>query len=178
MSTLLLFPPIFWRVKSPWREETMPRGGLQRGAFIVLEGLDRSGKSTQVRCGARLLAFAPHPSAMRARPDCVVRTACCLCKVARLAEYLNAKGVRSANINFPNRTTAVGSLINSYLQSGQELGGCPVSPTPESLRPPPPPRAHCPRAGRPAAPWQRRTTGPSPTRYARHDALSVRDEHR
>jgi len=41
--------------------------------------------------------------------------------VARLAEYLNAKGVTASNINFPNRTTAVGSLINSYLQSGQEL---------------------------------------------------------
>ena len=68
-------PSIFWRVTSPWtEEETMPRGGLQRGAFIVLEGLDRSGKSTQVRCGARLPAFAPHPTAMRARPDCVVRS--------------------------------------------------------------------------------------------------------
>ena len=43
-------------------------------------------------------------------------------QVARLAEYLNGKGVKAANINFPNRTTAVGSLINSYLQSGQELG--------------------------------------------------------
>ena len=43
-------------------------------------------------------------------------------QVSRLAEYLNGKGVKAANINFPNRTTAVGSLINSYLQSGQELG--------------------------------------------------------
>ena len=59
-----------------------------RGAFIVLEGLDRSGKSTQV---------------------------------TRVAEYLNDKGIKAANINFPNRTTAVGSLINSYLQSEHEL---------------------------------------------------------
>ena len=43
-------------------------------------------------------------------------------QVTRLAEYLNGKGVNAASINFPNRTTAVGSLINSYLQSGQELG--------------------------------------------------------
>ncbi len=54
----------------------------------MLEGLDRSGKSTQV---------------------------------TRLAQYLNDKDIKAANINFPNRTTAVGSLINSYLQSDQEL---------------------------------------------------------
>jgi hypothetical protein len=46
-------------------------------------------------------------------------------QVARLAEYLNGKGIKASNINFPNRTTAVGSLINSYLQSGQELGEYP-----------------------------------------------------
>ena len=61
---------------------------VRRGAFIVLKGLDRSGKSTQV---------------------------------TRLAEYLNDKGIKASNINFPNRTTAVGSLINSYLQTDQEL---------------------------------------------------------
>ena len=60
----------------------------KRGAFIVLEGLDRSGKSTQVK---------------------------------RLVDHLNTKGVKACGINFPDRTTAVGSLINSYLQSGQEL---------------------------------------------------------
>ena len=65
---------------------------MRRGTFIVLEGLDRSGKSTQAK---------------------------------RLAKYLNDKGVKASNINFPNRTTAVGSLINSYLQSGQELGEYP-----------------------------------------------------
>ena len=61
---------------------------VSRGAFIVLEGLDRSGKSTQAK---------------------------------RLAKYLNDKGIKASNINFPNRTTAVGSLINSYLQSSHDL---------------------------------------------------------
>ncbi|KAJ1493055.1 thymidylate kinase-domain-containing protein [Baffinella frigidus] len=60
----------------------------KRGAFIVLEGLDRSGKSTQV---------------------------------ARLTELLNGKGIKAAALNFPNRTTDTGAVINAYLQSGKEL---------------------------------------------------------
>lgn len=49
----------------------------KRGAFIVVEGLDRSGKSTQV---------------------------------ARLVETLEARHVK-----FPERTTSIGMMINSYL---------------------------------------------------------------
>ena len=54
----------------------------------MLEGLDRSGKSTQAN---------------------------------RLTQHLNDKGIKASNINFPNRTTAIGSLINSYLQSSHDL---------------------------------------------------------
>eukprot|EP00961_Rhodomonas_salina_P068969 926195-Rhodomonas_salina.1 len=43
-------------------------------------------------------------------------------QVKRLAEALNAKGIEAKAMNFPNRTTAVGSVINAYLQSGQDLG--------------------------------------------------------
>lgn len=55
----------------------------ERGAFIVFEGVDRSGKSTQCR---------------------------------RLAEAIGARLMR-----FPERTTAIGGMINSYLQNSAEL---------------------------------------------------------
>ncbi|EPQ25909.1 uncharacterized protein PFL1_06582 [Pseudozyma flocculosa PF-1] len=54
-----------------------------RGLFIVVEGLDRAGKSTQV---------------------------------ARLADKLGAK-----EIKFPDRTTAIGQMINSYLAQTSNL---------------------------------------------------------
>ncbi|KAI3438555.1 hypothetical protein D9Q98_000983 [Chlorella vulgaris] len=59
-----------------------------RGAFIVLEGADRAGKSTQ-------------------------------CQM--LVEHLTAKGVAAELWRFPDRTTAVGKMINSYLTSQSEI---------------------------------------------------------
>ncbi|PWN50915.1 hypothetical protein IE53DRAFT_73942 [Violaceomyces palustris] len=55
----------------------------KRGALIVVEGLDRAGKSTQV---------------------------------ARLAEALEARSIK-----FPERTTAIGKMIDSYLAQEREL---------------------------------------------------------
>lgn len=52
-----------------------------RGAFIVIEGLDRAGKSTQV---------------------------------ARLSEALAGNGAATV-LKFPDRTTPIGKLLNSYL---------------------------------------------------------------
>ncbi|CDO69794.1 hypothetical protein BN946_scf184766.g39 [Trametes cinnabarina] len=60
----------------------------QRGAFIVIEGLDRSGKSTQV-------------SLLEKR-----------CKDAGLPVRL---------VKFPDRTTPIGKLIDSYLRSDSEM---------------------------------------------------------
>jgi dTMP kinase len=54
-----------------------------RGAFIVVEGLDRAGKSTQV---------------------------------AKLANELNCKAIK-----FPDRTTAIGTMIDSYLAQKSEV---------------------------------------------------------
>jgi dTMP kinase len=60
-----------------------------RGLFLVFEGLDRSGKSTQSK---------------------------------RIADWLRSeKGSTVVQINFPNRGTTIGGLINSYLQSKSDL---------------------------------------------------------
>ena len=54
-----------------------------RGTFVVFEGVDRAGKSTQ-------------------------------CKL--LAEGLRKRGREATLINFPDRTTGVGQLIDKYLR--------------------------------------------------------------
>ncbi|POV98118.1 hypothetical protein PSTT_14621 [Puccinia striiformis] len=60
----------------------------QRGSFIVFEGLDRSGKSTQCRL---------------------------------LEEKLKQAGRAVESMRFPDRTTAIGQMINSYLCQTSEL---------------------------------------------------------
>ena len=61
---------------------------VKRGALIVFEGCDRSGKTTQV---------------------------------TRLVERLNKAGRPAVMMRFPDRTTSIGSLINSYLSCKKEL---------------------------------------------------------
>ncbi|KAK0207680.1 thymidylate kinase-domain-containing protein [Armillaria fumosa] len=61
---------------------------MARGAFIVIEGLDRSGKTTQT---------------------------------ADLREKLAASGNAVKLYKFPDRTTSIGKMIDSYLQSKSEL---------------------------------------------------------
>ena len=58
-----------------------------RGAFILFEGLDRCGKSTQCQLSLKNSAAI--------RPTSLIR--------------------------FPDRTSSIGQLINSYLQSGNNL---------------------------------------------------------
>mmetsp|Transcript_18340 Transcript_18340/g.18594 ORF Transcript_18340/g.18594 Transcript_18340/m.18594 type:complete len:245 (-) Transcript_18340:541-1275(-) len=60
----------------------------RRGAFILLEGVDRCGKTTQ--CGL-------------------------------LIKHLLALSLSAVAMNFPDRTTHVGTIINSYLKSGNEM---------------------------------------------------------
>ncbi|KAH9849882.1 thymidylate kinase [Lenzites betulinus] len=60
----------------------------QRGAFIVIEGLDRSGKSTQT---------------------------------TRLEQRLKAAGRPVRLVKFPDRTTAIGQMIDAYLRSKSEM---------------------------------------------------------
>ncbi|KAF8816886.1 thymidylate kinase [Phlegmacium glaucopus] len=59
-----------------------------RAPFIVIEGLDRSGKTTQTH---------------------------------RLHESLKDNGVETKLIKFPDRTTAIGKMIDAYLRSTSEL---------------------------------------------------------
>ncbi|KAG5643874.1 hypothetical protein DXG03_009504 [Asterophora parasitica] len=60
----------------------------KRGPFIVIEGLDRSGKSTQT---------------------------------ALLLARFEASGIPAKLLKFPDRTTAIGQMIDSYLKSTSEL---------------------------------------------------------
>ncbi|KAJ3644544.1 hypothetical protein Zmor_022269 [Zophobas morio] len=62
--------------------------GLKRGALIVVEGVDRSGKSTQ-------------------------------CK--KLVESLKTRNVNANLITFPDRTTGIGTIIDSYLKQKSNL---------------------------------------------------------
>jgi dTMP kinase len=63
---------------------------MKRGAFIVVEGLDRSGKSTQAQ---------------------------------RLKERLESENAQQGVklIKFPDRTTPIGKMIDSYLRSQSDL---------------------------------------------------------
>ncbi|CAH2106671.1 unnamed protein product [Euphydryas editha] len=61
---------------------------LKRGALIVIEGVDRTGKTTQCN---------------------------------KLVECLKNKNINAEYKNFPDRTTDIGNVINSYLKSMNEL---------------------------------------------------------
>lgn len=75
---------------------------MARGALIVLEGLDRSGKSTQVdRLVARLNAEG-HKARLHKFPGTSPATA--------LLSELTV-----------DRTTAIGKMIDAYLRSAAEL---------------------------------------------------------
>ncbi|CAB9515036.1 Thymidylate kinase [Seminavis robusta] len=59
-----------------------------RGAFIVMEGVDRCGKTTQ--CGL-------------------------------LLDQLRSDNIPAVAMRFPDRTTAIGAMINQYLTGGTDL---------------------------------------------------------
>lgn len=69
----------------PWQGSTNP---TSRGAFIVIEGLDRSGKTTQVK---------------------------------KLCDRLYSEGNNVKTLRFPDRTSPIGQMIDSYLQSKTEM---------------------------------------------------------
>ena len=69
----------------------------RRGAFILLEGLDRSGKTTQTKLLAQHLNSQPNPATTTASPP-----ACLL-------------------LRFPDRSTAIGHMLDSYLRQSTDL---------------------------------------------------------
>nr|CAL26358.1 CG5757 [Drosophila melanogaster] len=60
----------------------------KRGALIIFEGCDRSGKTTQSRL---------------------------------LVELLKSKGIPTLPMNFPERSSSIGQVINSYLTNSKDL---------------------------------------------------------
>ncbi|CAJ0910920.1 16845_t:CDS:2, partial [Entrophospora sp. SA101] len=67
---------------------TIENSNKNRGALIVLEGCDGSGKSTQAK---------------------------------RLYDHLKNDGVNVKLMRFPDRSTLIGQLINSYLKNEEDL---------------------------------------------------------
>ncbi|RSL37864.1 hypothetical protein CEP53_015417, partial [Fusarium sp. AF-6] len=65
-----------------------PAAAAARGAFIVLEGLDRSGKTTQVKL---------------------------------LEQRFVEEGSKVKVMRFPDRSTPIGQMIDSYLKSDVEM---------------------------------------------------------
>ena len=63
-------------------------GNLRRGAFILFEGVDRCGKSTQCRL---------------------------------LVQTLQSRGIEAELWRYPDRTTAIGQMIDKYLQSQTDM---------------------------------------------------------
>ena len=86
---------------SSTRATTMTTSPPPRGAFILLEGLDRSGKTTQTKLLAQHLS-SPHSSATAATAAASPPPACVL-------------------MRFPDRSTAIGQMLDSYLRQSTEL---------------------------------------------------------
>ena len=61
---------------------------MVRGAFILFEGVDRSGKTTQA---------------------------------SRLVQHLNATGRKTVSLKCPDRTSATGTILDSYLRREVEM---------------------------------------------------------
>lgn len=83
---------------------------MARGAFIVLEGLDRSGKSTQVAKLVDRLNQTGHKARLQKFPG-----------ASPQPSPFQAFPVERCLTTAPDRTTAIGKMIDAYLQSHAEL---------------------------------------------------------
>jgi dTMP kinase len=72
----------------------------KRGVFVLLEGVDRCGKTTQTRLLREALAASSSPSSPS--PPVAAST---------------SDGERAQQLHFPDRSTAIGQSINAYLTS-------------------------------------------------------------
>jgi dTMP kinase len=92
-SVRCLFSPLHSRIV--YMSSSSSSSSCSRGALIVLEGLDRTGKSTQ----CSLLVD----------------------KLNSLSPSTNSSPPSAVLMRFPDRTSTIGKLIDSYLRSGSDL---------------------------------------------------------
>ena len=81
------------RKRETTAEGTEKDDTARRGALIVLEGCDRSGKSTQAK---------------------------------KIVEELNSAGKPATLMGFPDRTTAIGLVIDAYLKCDENMHDCAI----------------------------------------------------
>jgi dTMP kinase len=95
----------------PWKE---PATTVARGAFIVIEGLDRSGKTTQVKKLCDALYDAGHNVQALRFPGMPSH------HVAQLLPCSWSLSPAHTDLS-ADRTTPIGKMIDSYLQSKTEM---------------------------------------------------------
>lgn len=96
-------------------------GGPKRGAFILLEGVDRCGKTTQVSLLTRHLLNLSLATVAYRFPDRTTQGE----MIALEISFMSSNIANSTHIYSSSHSTllAVGGLINGYLQSSAEVGG-------------------------------------------------------
>ena len=88
-------------VASSVNAQMASNGKGRRGLFIVVEGLDRAGKSTQVeRLVSRLQSDGAQPSSSSPQ---------------------DGQAQAAKVYKFPDRTTPIGKMIDAYLRSESEI---------------------------------------------------------
>ena len=80
----------------------------QRGAFIVLEGLDRSGKTTQVTKLVQKIKGMNRPCTLMKFPGKHIHS-------------LSAELQRNLTLYVIDRTTMIGKMLDAYLQNTENL---------------------------------------------------------
>jgi len=100
LSLLTIVTPII--INRSIRMSSSSSSSSSRGIFILFEGVDRCGKSTQASLLASHLASLPLPPPSSSSSSTTASSS-------------------SELIRFPDRTSAIGQLINSYLTSVSDL---------------------------------------------------------
>lgn len=87
-----------------------------RGAFILLEGLDRSGKSSQcIKLAEAINNAASSSAASNSNNSGGDKNA------ADGSAAPPAAAAAAVNMRFPDRTTAIGKMIDEYLRQSKEV---------------------------------------------------------